>query len=217
MDVPRIGAEDAGGVTLESMVGLEFGVDWSEATSAASRAARQLARFARGDVAAFEELVADYHQAACTVARRILGDEDQAHDVTQESFMRILRHHERYDVHRPFHAWFMHIVRNVALDRLRRRQRLESVSADRLSSFPAPETSNAAGIEDGELRQQVGEVLATLPEKYREVMVMRDMEGMPAESIATHTGIDYSTTRWRLFQARRLFRDAWVQRFGAQS
>jgi DNA-directed RNA polymerase specialized sigma24 family protein len=43
---------------------------------------------------------------------------------------------------------------------------------------------------------------------------MREMEGLPAETIAGQIGIDYSTTRWRLHQARRLFRDAWINRFG---
>ena len=72
-------------------------------------------------------------------------------------------------------------------------------------------------MEEHELRERVAQVLTDLPEKYRSIIVMREMEGTPAEDIAKAIGVDYSTTRWRLHQARLLFRQAWISRFGKES
>ena len=172
------------------------------------RAALQLRRHADGDRGAFAELVADHHGAAFATAARILGDADLAADVVQEAFLRVLRHGERFDETRPFRPWLLQIVRNLAIDALRRRRRHQDV--DRLGDLAAP----AAGCDGVELRACVATVLADLPEKYRVLIVLRELEGVPAEAIAERIGIDYGTTRWRLHEARRLFRAAWISRYG---
>ena len=179
----------------------------------ANRAAAQLERFARGDRKAFDELVAEHQQAAYTAAWRILGDGEAAHDVVQEAFVRVLRHHQRYEADKPFRSWLLSIVRNLAIDSLRRRRRFDH--PDSLSQLSAP--ASPAAMEEHELRERVALVLADLPEKYRSIIVMREMEGVPAEDIARAIGVDYSTTRWRLHQARLLFRSAWIARFGKEA
>jgi RNA polymerase sigma factor (sigma-70 family) len=173
--------------------------------------AELVARFARGDDAAFAELVAAHQDAAFSFARRLLGDGELARDVIQEAFLRILRHHRAYDPARPFRAWLLHIVRNLAIDALRRRRpHAGEAVLDQLAADPLGPSAS----ERDELRDRVATVLAELPAKYRELIVMREMEGMPAEEIATIIGVDYGTTRWRLHKARGLFRDAWRARFG---
>ena len=179
----------------------------------ANRAARQLERFAHGDRQAFDELVAEHQQAAYIAAWRIVGDGEAAHDVVQEAFVRVLRHHHRYDASKPFRSWLLSIVRNLAIDSLRRRRRFDH--PETLSQLPAP--ASTATMEVHELRERVALVLAELPEKYRSIIVMREMEGVAAEDIARTIGVDYSTTRWRLHQARLLFRQAWVARFGKEA
>jgi len=170
-----------------------------------------VARFARGDDAAFAELVAMHQNIAFSFARRLLGDGEAARDVIQEAFLRILRHHRAYDAARPFRAWLLHIVRNLAIDVLRRRR--PQAGADHLDQLAARPLGPSASERD-ELRDRVAEVLAELPAKYRELIVMREMEGMAADEIAQVIGVDYGTTRWRLHKARELFRDAWRARFG---
>lgn len=175
-------------------------------------AGAQLARFAAGDERAFAELVGDHQQAAYVTAWRILGDGESAHDCVQEAFLRILRHHGDYRTGQPFRPWLLHIVRNLAIDALRRRRRF--AHPDSLQALASPAAPSA--LEGMELRVRVAEVLDELPAKYRDIIIMREMEGVPAEEIAAHIGVDYSTTRWRLHQARRLFREAWLARFGAE-
>ncbi len=181
-------------------------------TTASDAAGAQLARFAAGDEQAFSELVGDHQQAAYVTAWRVLGDGEAAHDCVQEAFLRILRHHADYRPGQPFRPWLLHIVRNLAIDALRRRRRF--AHPDSLHALASPATPSA--LEGMELRVRVAEVLDELPAKYRDIIVMREMEGVPAEEIAVLIGVDYSTTRWRLHQARRLFREAWLARFGAE-
>jgi RNA polymerase sigma-70 factor (ECF subfamily) len=186
------------------------------ADAAAVRAAGWLSRFAAGDDAAFAALVGEYQPLALAVAARVIGGRSEVvEDVVQEAFLRVLRHQGRFDPARPFRAWFLAIVRNLAIDALRRRRPLAGEGA---AAELADHSSSAgsAGLERAELRRRVAEILAGLPEKYRILLVMREMEGRPAEDIAAEQGLDYGTARWRLHQARALFRAAWVRRFGEE-
>lgn len=176
------------------------------------RAAELLDAFARGDERAFAQLVDEHQSAALDHAARIVGDAETARDVVQEAFLRILRHHLRYDRKRSFRAWLLAIVRNLAIDALRRRR--HGSDPGELAARGAPLSANLEAIE---LRERVASVLSELPEKYRTILAMRELEGIPAEDIAAETGVDYGTTRWRLHQARRLFRERWLARFGQES
>jgi len=183
------------------------------ATAVPAADAELVARFAAGDDAAFAELVAAHQDVAFSYARRLLGDGELARDVIQEAFLRILRHHRAYDAARPFRAWLLHIVRNLAIDTLRRRR--PQAGADHLEQLAAKPLGPSASERD-ELRERVAAVLTELPAKYRELIVMREMEGMAADEIAAIIGVDYGTTRWRLHKARELFRDAWRARYGEE-
>ena len=172
------------------------------------RAGDLLSRFAAGDERAFEHLVADHQDAAFGFARRIVGDGELARDVVQEAFIRVLRHHAHFTGGRSFRTWLLHIVRNLAIDGLRRRR--PHVSCEYLDHLA--EIGRDVG-DSADLRARVATVLGELPEKYREILVMREMDGLPAEDIAVIIGVDYGTTRWRLHQARKLFREGWLARW----
>jgi len=179
------------------------------------RARELLRRWASGDEDAFAGLVRDHQDAAYRYARRMCGDHELARDLVQEAFLRVLRHHERLEPGHSFAAWLLHIVRNLAIDALRRRKTRSQVPyEDHLRDTAAGAVGNS--LETAELRRRIATVLAELPDKYREILVMREMDGMPAEDIATIIGVDYGTTRWRLHKARTLFRTAWTARFGEQ-
>ena len=168
------------------------------------------ARFALGDEDAFADLVRRHQQLAWNVAWRVTGREDLAADVVQEAFLRCLRHRSRFRAGQPFKPWLLTIVRHLGIDALRLGRRLEAPGDD-----PTITPDPTGELQAGELRAQVAEVLALLPDKYREILIMREMEGQAAEDIAVAIGVDYGTTRWRLHEARRRFRLAWLQRHPA--
>lgn len=173
-----------------------------------------LGRFTSGDERAFEALVGQHQDAAFSFARRLLGDVELARDAVQEAFLRAWRHARAFDGRRPFRAWLFSIVRNLAIDHLRRKR--PQAGEDLLAQLPAAPAGPTPGEQD-ELRVRVATVLNELPGKYRELIVMREMDGMPAEEIAEIIGVDYGTTRWRLHKARELFRTAWKARFGEEA
>jgi RNA polymerase sigma-70 factor, ECF subfamily len=174
-----------------------------------------LRRFVAGDDLAFTELVGRYQQLAYVVACRITCRDDLALDVVQEAFLRCLRHRDRFDPDKAFKPWLLQIIRHLAIDALRIQRRIDagtSANADLERAATTGDPGSALDAQD--VRSRVASVLASLPEKYRDLLIMREMEGQAAEDIARETGIDYGTTRWRLHEARRLFRTAWVARFG---
>ena len=173
-----------------------------------------LRRFSLGDDNAFSTLVGRYQQLAWVVACRVTGREDLAADVVQEAFMRCLRHRSRFDVSKAFKPWLLQIVRNLAIDALRAQRRIEGGGSLNLVADIGAGQDPSAATQTVELRTRVAAILGGLPEKYRQLLIMREMEGLSAEDLARQTGVEYGTTRWRLHEARRLFRAAWVKRFG---
>lgn len=169
-----------------------------------------LDRFAHGDNLAFDELVLMHQEAGFWTAQRLVRDEDTAHDIVQDAFLRVMENRDRYDASRPFRAWFQRIVRNLAIDHLRRHRR----EYQDYETAPTIASSAATRIDQSELKAHIDEVLLTLPEKYHDLLIMREVQNIRADHIAQKIGVDYATTRWRIHQARKLFKKAWVERFG---
>jgi len=170
-----------------------------------------VARYRAGDESACEVLVRRYTSRCARLAGRFLDDADEVADIVQEALASAFTHLERYDASRPFWPWLARMVVNGSIDRLRsarvRLQRPNGTLDVRAADSRRPDETAAAEEE----RQRVRQVLATLPERYRTLLVLREMEGMSAEEIARILRRPAATIRWRLFRARRLFRDAWEQ------
>lgn len=168
-----------------------------------------LRRYADGDEEALDELVLAHQEQAFWVARHTVGNDELANDLVQDAFVRVLHKSDQYDETRPFKAWFLQIVRNLAIDHLRRRKAQTVQILAETASVDA-ETR----VEQGELAANIQLVLDSLPPRYRELIVLRDVEGLGPDEIAVMMDADYGTTRWRIHQARKRFRMAWVERFG---
>ncbi|MGD9854225.1 MAG: RNA polymerase sigma factor [Planctomycetaceae bacterium] len=175
--------------------------------------ARLVEECRRGDQAAFGELVQRYERRLIRVIQRFIRDPDIAEDLAQETFLRVYERLEQFDASRRFGPWLFRIGVNLTLDHLRRKKRrgwLGLFSEQRQERWPDP------GVEDPrqaiDLHQEVRSVVEELPEKYRTVLVLRDLENFSTSEIAAILDRTEATIRWRLAEARNRFQVLWERR-----
>ncbi|MBC8290332.1 MAG: RNA polymerase sigma factor [Planctomycetes bacterium] len=162
---------------------------------------------------AFGELVGRYEGRLKRVISRFILDQDLVDDLTQEVFLRVYRRLELFDASRRFGPWLFQIGVNLTLDHLRKTQRRIrwTLFSQRNSDEPRtidPETDDPRQQLD--LAQEVRAVLDHLPEKYRTVLVLRDLENFSTAEIAAILNRKEATIRWRLAEARSKFQKLWV-------
>lgn len=174
----------------------------------------ELAR--RGDQAAYGELVNRYERRLLRVIGRFVRDRETARDLAQETFIKVYRQLDKFDASRRFGPWLFRIGVNLTLDHLRKQKRrgrrpvFSEVSKDRRID---PESADPRG--DLDLSEEVETVLAKIPEKYRKVLILRDLENFPTSEIAAIEGRKEATIRWRLAEARNMFAEHWTNRQAA--
>ena len=162
---------------------------------------------ARGDRQAFEEVVLLRRETVVRIARRIVGDPEDARDVAQAVFLKLWKVLRRFDVERRFDTWLYRITVNAAIDHLRERGPRGMIQPlpDDPSAIAAPA---AAGREAdlAELRRAFLRLAAGLAPKQRAVFVLREIEGLDTPEIARALGVAESTVRNHLLQARQILR-----------
>ena len=160
-----------------------------------------------GDAAAFEELMVLTQQRVAQLAWAILGDREDVKDAVQETFLREYRFLDRYDAKRDFHGWLARITVNVCRDALRRRKR---------GCEPLPEIESTEPGADVELihRNELAllrRAVDALPPKERLAVVLREVEGLPTDEVATVLGSTVTTVRVQISRARAKLR-AWMEK-----
>jgi RNA polymerase sigma-70 factor (ECF subfamily) len=167
----------------------------------------------RGDRDAFGELVQRYERRLLGVIRRFVDRPEAAEDLAQETFLRVYQRLDQFDPSRRFGPWLFQIGVNLALDWLRRqrRRRWLRLFTDRgMERPPDPGVADPRVQED--LQQEVRYILAVIPEKYRIVLILRDLENFTTSDIAAILNRKETTIRWRLAEARNRFQELWEQR-----
>lgn len=164
-----------------------------------------------GDKGAFGELFARYEGRIFGYLYRMVGDRAWAEDLTQDAFIRAHQHLNRLGPPYDFKSWIYRIAGNLALDGLRRSHR-EVPLPDWDSGEPEPaDTRPAVDPEEqarqAEIRAAVWRTLHQLPDVYRQVLVLRELEGLSYQEIATATGLSLDNVRVTLHRARQTFRD----------
>lgn len=171
----------------------------------------ELAR--RGDSDAFGDLVLRYERRLIRVILRFVHDQELARDLAQETFLRTYERLDQFDPSRRFGPWLFRIGVNLTLDHLRKRKRrgrwalFSDVSRD---SSPDPQVPDPRRSID--LGQEVQAVLEEMPETYRSVLVLRDLENFSTSEIAAILDRKEATIRWRLAEARNRFEALWRRR-----
>jgi RNA polymerase sigma-70 factor (ECF subfamily) len=171
----------------------------------------ELALRARGgDMVSFETLVVRKTPAVVSVARRIVGDGEDARDVAQLVFLRVWEQLCRYDERFSFNTWLYRIATNLSIDFLRSSRSRErahgaTIHLVRLrEEQTSSQTTNA--VEDGELQRLFQTVAARLTGKQKAVFVLKEIEDRDTKEIARILGCGESTVRNHLFNARRILR-----------
>jgi RNA polymerase sigma-70 factor (ECF subfamily) len=175
-----------------------------------------------GDLDAFNRLVLIYQDQAYNLAYRMLGDEDSAEDATQNAFISAYRNLNSYRGG-SFRAWVLRIITNNCYDELRRRKRRpvtplepetedeEEIESPRWLADDSPSPEEKA--ERAEMERAIQHCLGDLPEEFRSVAVLVDVQGMDYEEVSTVIGKPLGTIKSRLARARLKLRRC-LQGFG---
>ena len=166
----------------------------------------------------FEELVIRYQRQITSYVFRMLGDYESALDVTQEVFIKVYNSLDRYSVEYKFSTWLYRIAHNAAIDHMRRNsvtpQSLEAENAD--GSFQIQLESRGLSPEQDrertEWRAEIEAVVKDLPATYRDLIILRHSKDLSYDEIAAVTGLPLGTVKNRLFRARELMRERFIQR-----
>jgi RNA polymerase sigma-70 factor, ECF subfamily len=178
---------------------------------AAQATDRELVGQARqGDMLAFDALVARKTPAVIAIARRIVGDGEDARDIAQMVFLRVWERLERYDETYSFNTWLYRIATNLAIDFLRSARSRERAHGATLHLVRQREESTVFqtthAAEDGELTRLFERVSHRLSGKQKAAFVLREMQDCDTREIAEILRCGESTVRNHLFNARRILR-----------
>ncbi|MCW5961683.1 MAG: sigma-70 family RNA polymerase sigma factor [Pyrinomonadaceae bacterium] len=171
-----------------------------------------------GREAGFEELVNRYQRQITSYVYRMLNNYDASLDVTQEVFIKVYNSLEKYSSDYKFSTWLYRIAHNAAIDHMRRnsvsQQSLDVETKDGTfqiqieSQQPNPEQLR----ERSEWRTEIESVVRCLPSVYRELIVLRHGQDLSYDEIAEVTGLPLGTVKNRLFRAREMMREIFVER-----
>ena len=172
----------------------------------------------KGGEDSFEALVKRYQRPIAGYIFRMLGDYDASLDVSQEVFIKVYNSLSRYSSEYKFSTWIYRIAHNAAIDHMRRNsvnpQSLETENSDGTyqlqieCSKPNPEQDR----ERSEWRTEIESVVKRLPGAYRELILLRHSRDLSYDEIASVTGLPLGTVKNRLFRAREMMREIFIER-----
>lgn len=172
-----------------------------------------------GDYSAFEQLVHRFRDRVYRLARGMTANEAEAEEVVQETFLAVFRKLESFRGESSVSSWIYRVAANNALMRLRRQRRKPHLSIeDTRPDFTTDGTEyiDAPGewarqpdeqLLDRELGAHIESAIGELPEKYRLVLLLRDVEGLSNEAVADTLGLTVPTVKSRLHRSRLFVRD----------
>jgi RNA polymerase sigma-70 factor, ECF subfamily len=159
-----------------------------------------------GDLQAFEQLVERHRDVVFRVVARLVASDQEAEDLTQDTFLRAFHRLERYRGEAPFRSWLLRIAHNTAVTYVTQAGRAATHSLDEIAgSLEAG--SPADQLERRERRERLDKKLKGLGRAHRTVLVLRDIEGLSYEEIARITDAPVGSVKGRLHRARSEFID----------
>jgi RNA polymerase sigma-70 factor, ECF subfamily len=189
--------------------------------------AELVARAQAGELGAFETLTNRYEQRVYSLALRMLRQEQDAEDATQQTFLSALENLLGFRGDASFATWLMRIATHAALKIIRKRNGLATISLeaataeeDNYDSIPHPEyiadwrQSPEQLVHKNEIRRLLDDALTKLDEKHRLVFLLRDVEGLSVKEAAETLGLSEANTKVRLLRARLQLREQLTRTLG---
>ena len=167
---------------------------------------------------AVEALVRQHSRLVYRIAYAILRRHHDAEDATQETFMRVLRYKSKLAKVEDPKAWLARIAWRVAVDRGKRQGRTRETSLDdpeqTVPEVASSDVAADASVQGAQLGSELEKMIAALPEKLRQPLVLSTIEEMSPREIAATLGINEAAVRSRVFRARQILRERLEQRTG---
>lgn len=162
-------------------------------------------RVQKDEYEAFQELVDRYKSRLVNVIYRMLGDQNEAEDLVQETFLRVWTHRQDYDFSYCLSTWIYTIALNLAKNELRKRRKFKFFSLLDMSEkgieIPDPKLGPSA------LGHMLEGAISKLPATYKEAFLLRDVEQLPYEEVAQILGVPLGTVKSRVNRARAVLKD----------
>ncbi len=180
-----------------------------------------LKRYAAGEEEAFQQLVSQYKDSVYAFLRRFLSQSDMVDDVFQETFMQLYVSRDTFDLSRPLRPWLFTIAANKAKDALRRMQRIDSANLgsmfdsedhsidEVLNTLDCDTRMPYDGLIEDETAASVKRVVAQMPTKLREILILAYFHKFSYAEIAGILGIPIGTVKSRLHTAVGRFAEDW--------
>lgn len=170
-----------------------------------------IARLQKRDEAAFEELIRQYEKKVYTLCFRMCGNSEDAEEAAQDAFLALWRGIDRFRQESSLSTWIYRLATNACIDTLRRRKKQsgsvslddEELFVDAVDISPQPQET----VEHRETQKLLQEGLSALPEEYRKVLILREIEGLSYTEIAESASIELGTVKSRISRGRSLLRN----------
>jgi RNA polymerase sigma-70 factor (ECF subfamily) len=162
-------------------------------------------RCLRQDNAAWDEIMGRYRRRVFHIAYKFTGKHDQAEDLTQEIFLKLFRSLDKFNRDADFGTWLTSVARNYCIDHYRASKREREVMVEDLLAFD--QAVSSAGnpqrrLEESDRRSFLRAGLERLPDKLREAVVLRDLQGLSYQEMADRLGLPEGTVKSRINRGR---------------
>ena len=170
-----------------------------------------IARLQKRDETAFEELLRQYEKKVYTLCFRMCGNSEDAEEAAQDTFLALWRGIDRFRQESSLSTWIYRLASNACIDLLRRRKKQgsslslddEELFLDAVDTAPRPQDA----VEHREAQKLLQEGLSALPEEYRKVLILREIEGLSYTEIAESASLELGTVKSRISRGRVLLRN----------
>jgi len=167
--------------------------------------AELIERCLRQDNGAWDEIVARFRRKVFHIAYKFTGKHDEAEDLTQDVFLKVFKSLDKFNRDADFSTWLSSVARNYCIDQYRAGKREREVLVEDLLAFDLAQASTGnphRALEDQDRRSFLRKGLDLLPEKLREAVVLRDLQGLSYQEMADRLALPEGTVKSRINRGR---------------